>query len=1079
MPVTTTASTRSSPHVTLAPAKPTRSRKRKQRNTADTESDGEDDGDDDDDGEDDDGNDCGEKRDDDIYNNEVDEDDEIDVVDAADAQSGDEVVVAQTESASAPLSASGVAADEHTGELSVGNDSGNSIDNNDAVAADVSVLAEAVVAPAEAAAAGGDATVAGVTSDPAVASVACRTAAEVETATLTLALRGEVNALRARMSAAVVAGEQRQLELDHYKAAYVRLRGLVTTPAKTPTAATAVTAAATTTTMTASPAVLCSPFDVALVKGKGDTAASAVATSLPSRSSASGDGASSAAAASTASDAIAERDELQQRFSALQSANSELQQRYDALQSKFVWMCAQEKNARAAMKEATDAAAAAARSEQALRAELVVASTTTASAAGNELSSLRERESRARHQADMNETVAEGLRTELAAVRGEVVDLHRQAATARDAHKREIEHLTVALAAAKAQHGTDGRFGDSRDNGELDGSDAESTQAVAASSSSQHALLESYRSQLRTAAHTAQQYRLTLAELKEARRGEADAVLLRERVAGLSATVARLQSLRDENERLREARDAAAADIAAWQQCGRKLIDSTAPLVDIGSGKNAADVDAKDALAATPAPDTANVPDDANAAAHGDAIGGFVVDAAVVVTTEAAFAALQRLLQRELTLQEEHMGVVARHRLQTMSLEKCESELDELRGKHVETMQALETMTSLRGRCERQLSYITKERDSFARLLRSYDDEALADIGRGKTQRENADSDGAAAAGDDADGDDGENAAAEDGAGDTQYSTALRSRIERVRQLEQSLVERDALIQSMQQKQQQQTTGSSCHISSSSNDDECALELVTSLRTENASLQRALTQARSDIAQLEAKVGRGDFDPSNTRVLHLADNPEKRAQRDRLRGLEEEARRLQTENDALSVRLAAVQSLTDGDVADADHGTAGSVSSDAAGGVASAANKGVTVLRERVALLEERATTTDGELRSLRGAVLEKEKLITRLKELFASQISAFRDACYRMTGFKIEWNKDQFRLRSMYAESESDFILFKDAGKDGGGMQVLDTDYCQQLDPNHMQYLAKHHSIPAFLAAVTLDLFEHTTRAI
>jgi hypothetical protein len=53
--------------------------------------------------------------------------------------------------------------------------------------------------------------------------------------------------------------------------------------------------------------------------------------------------------------------------------------------------------------------------------------------------------------------------------------------------------------------------------------------------------------------------------------------------------------------------------------------------------------------------------------------------------------------------------------------------------------------------------------------------------------------------------------------------------------------------------------------------------VMTKLRGENASLQRALVQARADIASLEIKVGRGAFDAANTRVLHLTDNPEKRA----------------------------------------------------------------------------------------------------------------------------------------------------------------------------------------------------------
>jgi hypothetical protein len=46
----------------------------------------------------------------------------------------------------------------------------------------------------------------------------------------------------------------------------------------------------------------------------------------------------------------------------------------------------------------------------------------------------------------------------------------------------------------------------------------------------------------------------------------------------------------------------------------------------------------------------------------------------------------------------------------------------------------------------------------------------------------------------------------------------------------------------------------------------------------------------------------------------------------------------------------------------------------------------------------------------------------------------------------------------------------------DGDNLSLLETDYAMSLDPQIMMYLNNFHSFPAFLANLTLQLFENQT---
>ena len=84
------------------------------------------------------------------------------------------------------------------------------------------------------------------------------------------------------------------------------------------------------------------------------------------------------------------------------------------------------------------------------------------------------------------------------------------------------------------------------------------------------------------------------------------------------------------------------------------------------------------------------------------------------------------------------------------------------------------------------------------------------------------------------------------------------------------------------------------------------------------------------------------------------------------------------------------------------------------------------------------------------------------------------------MTGFKVDMENTEhprLRLRSIYAESEKDYLLFQWSAS---GIDLCQTEAARRDFSDAISlYLHKMNSIPAFLSAVTIQLFEQTTVAL
>jgi mitotic spindle assembly checkpoint protein MAD1 len=114
---------------------------------------------------------------------------------------------------------------------------------------------------------------------------------------------------------------------------------------------------------------------------------------------------------------------------------------------------------------------------------------------------------------------------------------------------------------------------------------------------------------------------------------------------------------------------------------------------------------------------------------------------------------------------------------------------------------------------------------------------------------------------------------------------------------------------------------------------------------------------------------------------------------------------------------------------------------------------------------------------------VDPNKLHQRLKESFKEQINMFREGVYLITGYKIDMihthNGSSFRVRSVYAEREEDYLEFywPKGVKEPKALDLGATDFAKVLSTTHSyQYLKKYDSCPAFVASAQLSQFEKCT---
>ncbi|XP_076164589.1 mitotic arrest-deficient 1 [Ptiloglossa arizonensis] len=136
----------------------------------------------------------------------------------------------------------------------------------------------------------------------------------------------------------------------------------------------------------------------------------------------------------------------------------------------------------------------------------------------------------------------------------------------------------------------------------------------------------------------------------------------------------------------------------------------------------------------------------------------------------------------------------------------------------------------------------------------------------------------------------------------------------------------------------------------------------------------------------------------------------------------------------------------------------------------------VEELRAKIAQGGSNATTSSLQDQEIAELKQTHEIKIARLKEAFKASSQEYRQACYQLFGWRVDRTKEgQYKLFSQYAESPEDFLFFHIVE---GGVDLLETTFSATLVPLMEQYLQQQHSVPMFLNAVQLELFNQQTIA-
>jgi len=191
----------------------------------------------------------------------------------------------------------------------------------------------------------------------------------------------------------------------------------------------------------------------------------------------------------------------------------------------------------------------------------------------------------------------------------------------------------------------------------------------------------------------------------------------------------------------------------------------------------------------------------------------------------------------------------------------------------------------------------------------------------------------------------------------------------------------------------------------------------------------------------------GEFNPMKTRVLHLKNNLMQRAYDD----YEQENEKIREENEKLRKKVMKLQQE----------------------------NEQTSFIDETMNM--SKIIKTSKPMVEIQRLYEEEKKNNQRLLAGFKKKVKDFREAVYNIFGFSFKQMNDRdgfYRVQSVYSSRPDDFFLFTCAKNKEGVTEagMAETEYAREWRPLFNDYIHKGDSIPAFLSAVTLDLFSQTT---
>ncbi|XP_045546615.1 mitotic spindle assembly checkpoint protein MAD1 isoform X2 [Salmo salar] len=383
-----------------------------------------------------------------------------------------------------------------------------------------------------------------------------------------------------------------------------------------------------------------------------------------------------------------------------------------------------------------------------------------------------------------------------------------------------------------------------------------------------------------------------------------------------------------------------------------------------------------------------------------------------------------QIQQREITVKQHNYTLTSSCRSVERSKADLQGELLSLRSKALEEQKKRETQESLVRRLQKRVLLLTKERDGMRAILESYDSELSSSDYTPQLSRRLREA---------------EDILTKTQNHNTEMEVLLTKAQEEAGALKQQVQTMELELDVMKKQQDSVAEGNPLATN----------EEVNTLRLNIEELEGERQRLEEQNNVLELRLERhnlqGDYNPVKTKVLHFSLNPTSMAKQQRV----EEVEALRAEVECLREHLRSLQ-------------TGGAIT------LAAAAGETSLSLPPSQEVLDLRKQMESAELKN------------QRLKEVFQRKIQEFRTVCYVLTGYQIDiTTENQYRLTSVYAEHMDDSLLFKASGGvvgSGGSMQLMETDFSKTL--REMVDLHLHHqkSIPAFLSAVTLDLFSRQT---
>ncbi|XP_015447980.1 mitotic spindle assembly checkpoint protein MAD1 isoform X1 [Pteropus alecto] len=376
------------------------------------------------------------------------------------------------------------------------------------------------------------------------------------------------------------------------------------------------------------------------------------------------------------------------------------------------------------------------------------------------------------------------------------------------------------------------------------------------------------------------------------------------------------------------------------------------------------------------------------------------------------------LQQRELVLKDRNSSITSSARELDKVRQQLQEEVRQVSAQLLEERKKRETHEALARRLQKRVLLLTKERDGMRAILGSYDSELTpAEYSPQLTRRMR----------------EAEDLVQKVHAHSSEMEAQLSQALEELGVQKQRA---DMLEMELRMLQ--------CQAGPAEQSVLLSREEVNSLRLKIEELEGERCRLEEDKQQLETQLQQlslvGDYDQGRTKVLHMTVNPASEAQQ-RLR---QDHARLWEECERLRKLVGALE-------------------------------RGGPVPAE----LQASGLPSSEEVTELKKQVESAELKNQRLKEVFQTKIQEFRKACYTLTGYQVDITREgQYRLTSMYAEHKDDCLVFKAAGPSGATMQLLETAFSRSVPELVQLHLLAQDSIPAFLSALTLDLFSRQTVA-